>query len=103
MVALMGLGTLSSLSQGVLADFKIFGLNFFDLFDFMSANVFMTGGGLLLVIFVGWKLKRADFMDEMTNSGTLNIRKWLLATIYFIVKYVAPVVIITIMIANLIK
>lgn len=100
---LFALGTLSSLSQGILADFKIFGLNFFDLFDFMSANVFMTGGGLLLVIFVGWKLKKSDFMDEMSNGGTLSIKRWLLNTIYFIVKYVAPVVIITIMIANLIK
>ena len=100
---LFALGILSSLSQGILADFKIFGLNFFDLFDFMSANVFMTGGGLLLVIFVGWKLKKSDFMDEMSNGGTLSIKRWLLNTIYFIVKYVAPVVIITIMIANLIK
>ncbi len=100
---LMGLGTLSSLSQGVLADFKIFGLNFFDLFDFMSANIFMTGGGLLLVIFVGWKLKKADFMDEMTNGGTLKTRRWFLEAVYFIVKYVAPIVIIAIAIASIIK
>ena len=100
---LMGLGTLSSLSQGVLADFKIFGLNFFDLFDFMSANIFMTGGGLLLVIFVGWKLKKADFMDEMTNGGTLKIKRWFLEAVYLIVKYVAPIVIIAIAIASIIK
>lgn len=100
---LFGLGLLSSLSQGVLSDFKIFGLNFFDLFDFMSANVFMTGGGLLLVIFVGWKLKKSDFMDEMSNGGTLKIKKWFLESVYFIVRYVAPIVIITIMVANLIK
>ena len=100
---LLGLGVLSSLSQGVLSDFKIFGLNFFDLFDFMSANVFMTGGGLLLVLFVGWKLKKEDFMDEMSNGGTLKIKRWFLEAVYFIVKYVAPLVIIAIAIASIIK
>ena len=100
---LLALGVLSSLSQGVLADVKIFGLNFFDLFDFMSANIFMTGGGLLLVLFVGWKLKKSDFMDEMSNGGTLKIKKWFLTTVYYIVKFVAPLVIITVMLANLIK
>lgn len=95
------LGTLCSLSQGVLSQIRIFGLNIFDFFDSLSANVLMTLGGLLLVLFVGWKLKKEDFMDEISNSGTLN-HKILYGAIYFLIRYIAPIVILTIMIFGLI-
>lgn len=92
------LGSLSSLSQGVLADIKIFGLNIFDTFDFLSANILMPLGGLLLVIFVGWIMKKNDVMDEMSNGGSLHIKNWVYRFIYTIIRYVAPFVILTIMI-----
>lgn len=95
------LGTLCSLSQGVLSQIRILGLNIFDFFDSLSANVLMTLGGLLLVLFVGWKLKKEDFMDEISNSGTLN-HKILYGAIYFLIRYIAPIVILTIMIFGLI-
>lgn len=95
------LGTFCSLSQGVLADFKIMGLNIFDFFDSLSANVLMTLGGLLIVLFVGWKMKKSDFMDEISNHGTLK-HKILYGTIYFMIRYIAPIVILTVTIFGLI-
>jgi NSS family neurotransmitter:Na+ symporter len=84
------LGCLCSLSQGVLADWKIFGRNFFDLFDFLSANVLMLLGGLVAVVFVGWKLGRTVIHDELTNSGALKIPVWLLDTLLFLIRFLAP-------------
>ena len=48
------LGVPSALSYNVLSDFKIFGLNFFDLVDFIASNVILPLGGMLIAIFVGW-------------------------------------------------
>ena len=90
------LGCLCSLSQGVLSDWKLFGKTIFDFFDFVSANVLMLIGGLLVVLFVGWKLGRQVIHDELTNSGALRIPAWLIDTITFLVRYLAPAAIVTI-------
>ena len=95
-------GALCSLSQGPLAKCTILGLTIFDLFDYVSANLLLTLGGLLAVIFMGWKLKKSDFTDELTNGGTLHISTVLISVIYFIVKYIAPCVIVVIMASGLI-
>lgn len=95
------LGTLCSLSQGVLSHVHILGLNIFDFMDKTSSNVFLTGGSLLLVLFAGWFMKRCDFMDELGNHGTAQTPKWLLRTVYFLVRYIAPAGIIAIIITSL--
>ena len=82
--------------MGVLRDWKIFGKTIFDLFDFVSANILMLIGGLLVVLFVGWKLGRQVIHDELTNSGALRIPVWLIDTITFLVRYLAPAAIVTI-------
>jgi NSS family neurotransmitter:Na+ symporter len=96
------LGTLCALSQGVLSGVHIFKKDIFDFFDFISANVFMTGGGLLAVIFVGWKLSKLDFKDEFTSSGKYNYHPWFVSTVLFLIKYLAPVAVALIMINGLI-
>lgn len=103
MVIVLVLGALCSLSQGTLADVKIFGNNIFDFFDMISANIFMPLGGLLVVLFVGWKMKKSDYIDEVTNGGTLSVKGWILKFFYFIIRYIAPSVIITIMVWGMIN
>ena len=84
------LGCLCSLSMGLLGDWKVFGKTIFDLFDFVSANVLMLVGGLLVVLFAGWKLGRKVVHDELTNSGALRIPEWFLDTLLFLIRYLAP-------------
>lgn len=96
------LGIFSSLSQGVLSDIKIFGNNIFDLFDKTSANILMPVGALLIVLFAGWKMSKSDFVDEITSGGAHKISPWYLKVIIFSIKYVAPIVILTIMVRSLI-
>lgn len=96
------LGIFCSLSQGVLSGVKLFGQNIFDFFDKLSANVLMTGGGLLLVLFVGWSMKKEDYIDELSNGHTNNVPLWLLSTIYYLVKFVAPITIVVVALANFI-
>lgn len=96
------LGIICSLSFGPLSDVKIFGLSFFDLFDQVSANILMPLGGLLVAIFVGWKMKKSDVYEEFTNSGTLAGSRKIFGICYFLVRYLAPIAIITIFITSII-
>lgn len=91
-------GALCSLSFGPLARFTLWGNNIFDIFDKFSSNVLLVCGGLLGVLFAGWKMKREDFMDELTNGGRCRMRSAPL--IYFLVRYAAPLILIIVFIFN---
>lgn len=86
-------GMFCSLSFGPLKEFTLFGLSVFDFFDYITSNIMLPVGGLLLAVFAGWRLKRRDFLDELTNGGSLKMPHWLALTIFFLVKYIAPVAI----------
>ena len=84
------LGCLCSLSFGPLSSWKVMGKTIFDLFDFLSADVLMLIGGLLIVLFAGWKLGKKVVFEELTNEDNLHIPGWLLKTLLFLIRYVAP-------------
>lgn len=96
------IGILCLLSFGPLADLKIFGLNIFDFLDKTSSNFLMTIGSFCVVIFVGWKMKKSDIYDEFTNGGTLRWNVRLFGILYFIIRYLAPVVITLVFLSNFI-
>jgi NSS family neurotransmitter:Na+ symporter len=98
----MVIGVLCSLSFGPLADFKIAGRTIFDFFDHLSSNVLMTLGSLIVVLFVGWKMKKPDVFDEFTNGGTLRGNVRLFRILWPLLRYVAPIAILVIFISNLI-
>lgn len=82
-------GSTAALSGSLLADTKIFGKTFFDLFDFASSNVLMPVGGLFVCLFAGWRWGAAEMRRELTNDGALaNART---ANLFIgIAKFVAP-------------
>lgn len=100
-LVVLALGSVCSLSQGLLGDFKIFGLNVFDLFDFSSANIMMPLGALIFVLFAGWKLPKPVFMNELTSDGLHRFRPWFATFIYYSIKYLAPIVIIVVLLSGL--
>ncbi len=85
------LGALCTLSQGPLSSLQLMEHNLFDVFDFVSANVMLPLGGFLLVIFLGWKLKKQIIVDEITNNNSFKFR--LLPVFMFIIRYIAPIAI----------
>jgi len=94
-------GAACSLSFGPLAGVKIGGGNLFDFFDGLSSNVLMTLGSLFTVVFVGWRLKKTDVYDEFTNGGSLSRNARIFGVLWFLIRYVAPLAIITIFISGL--
>ena len=94
-------GTLCSLSFGPLSGIQIGGGNIFDFFDKLSSNILMTLGSLFTVLFVGWRLKKTDIYDEFTNGGTLSKNVKIFGVLWFLIRYVCPVAIISIFIYGL--
>ena len=95
------LGALCSLSFGPLSGVKLFGLSIFSFCDTLTSNFLMTFGGLLFTVFVGWKMKKSDVYDELTNGGTLRPNVRCFGVLYFIIRYLAPAVIGIIFVTNL--
>ena len=83
----------------VLGIASVFSMNAFGKVDAFSSNFLLTAGVLLVVLFVGWKMKKADVLDEMTNGGSLKAT--LCRAIYFIIRYIAPLAILVIFISQL--
>lgn len=100
--ATFAVGVLCSLSFGPLADVKILGEGIFNFCDKLCSNYLMTIGALLFSVFVGWKMDKKSVRDELTNGGTLKVNNMLFPTVYFLIKYIAPVTIAVIFITGLI-
>lgn len=94
-------GALCSLSFGPLSDIRINGDNLFDFFDSLSSNVLMTLGSLFTVLFVGWRLKRTDIYDEFTNGGTLSTNARIFGVLWFLIRYICPLAIISIFLVGI--
>lgn len=90
-IACSTVGVFCALSFGPLDGFKLFGMTLFDLFDYVSSNIFLPVGGMFIALFVGWYLDKKIVRDEVTNNGTL--RAPYLRLIVFILRYVAPIAI----------
>lgn len=88
----------SILAEGVWSDVRIFGMNIFDAFDFISANVFFILTSFLSCIFIGFVLKRAAMIEEITNDGTVN--KKLAVPLFYYIKYFIPLLILVIAVMN---
>jgi NSS family neurotransmitter:Na+ symporter len=86
-VWLLGIACLLSLNEW--SGFKLFGMGILDLFDYMTANVLLPLGGVLIAIFAGWVLTRSASADELrlTNAGLY--RTWLV-----LIRFIAPLAVI---------
>lgn len=95
-LALFALSIPSTLSFGPWAEVKILGKNFFDLFDFFTANISLPLGGVLVCVFGGWIWGTKNTVKEIESDGLYPFA-W--ASIYsFAVKFLAPIAIMVIFI-----
>ena len=97
--ACSAVGVVCALSFGPFDDVKLFGMSIFDLFDYVSSNIFLPVGGMFISIFTGWYLDKKLVHDEITNYGTLRVPY--LRMIIFILRYLAPIAIAIILLNQL--
>ena len=84
----------------VLGLISVFSIEAFGKVDAFSSNFLLTAGVLLVVLFVGWKMKKEDVREEITNRGVINNKVF--GVFYFLIRYVAPITVLTIFITNLV-
>lgn len=85
------LGVFATLSFSNLSDVNILGQTIFGIMEYTAANVLLPLGALLIVIFVGWKLKALKVMAELSNENALRVKYF--RVFIFIVKWLAPIAI----------
>jgi NSS family neurotransmitter:Na+ symporter len=90
LIWLVGLG--SVLSFNVLADTKFLAGTIFANVDYLTSNIMLPLGGLLITIFAGWVMCRNSTSDELGTSGGL-FKSWRL-----LARFVAPIGILLVLI-----
>jgi NSS family neurotransmitter:Na+ symporter len=90
-ISISVLGVFATLSFSTLNDVSVLGHTIFGLLNYASANVMLTFGALLIVIFVGWSMGKSKFLAEVSNQGTISSK--LFGIVFFIIRYIAPVAI----------
>ena len=89
------LATLSADKASLLGDVTFMGRGFFDWFDYLSSNILMPLGGLLIVIFMSYVVDRKSIKEELTNNGSLNLNR-ILPFFFIVIRYVTPALLIII-------
>ncbi|SMO49203.1 sodium-dependent transporter [Melghirimyces algeriensis] len=89
------LGIPSTLSFNILSDTKgLFGLTIFDSLDFLASNVLLPLGGLIVILFAGWKWGMNQVLREARGEDGKGLPAqpfWV-----FIVRWVTPLLILTV-------
>lgn len=93
------IGVFCSLSQGQFDNLRILDNNIFDFLDKMSARYLLPIGGMLTSLFVGWRMKKSDLEDELSNSGMLKLKAFPLLRITL--RWIAPAGIFVVFLYNL--
>jgi len=71
-----------TLSMGILGNIKLFGLNLFDFFDYITSNILLPLNTIILCVIIGWFVK-------LRNIRAFH-NKVVYAIFNFLLKYVTP-------------
>lgn len=96
MLPLFLFSSVCSLSQGVLSHITVYGRNIFDFLDTLATNMMLPLVSIGLCIWLGWFAPKGLLTSQLSNNGTL--RTWLIAPVRFIIRYIAPVLILLVFI-----
>ena len=90
------LSCVSVLSYSVIADWQIAGFNFNGILDFLSNQLMLPVGALLIVLFAGWVLRPADLMDELQLQEGPLFTAW-----HLLVRFLVPLALLVILVTGL--
>lgn len=92
--------TVVSILLSAVTFYELFGVDFLELFDNITANMLMPLGAMFTCIFVMWFMKKEFMKDELTNKGLANRR--VSSLILFMLRFITPLLIFYIFISNFI-
>src|SRR5690606_3581110 len=89
-----------AMSGSVLAYFRLFGRNMFNLMDFVSANLLLPLGGIFIALFAGWVWGREALTQAVSNNGQMGNAR-LAGVLVVLLRYVSPLLILVVMLHGL--
>ena len=98
-ISTLVIGSICSLSLGNWSGLSFFGKPLFEVFDFVTGQIFLPIGGFLTCIFLGWIVPKQVVKDEFTNWGTL--KGTFFNFFLFTMRFVCPVCILVIFLHQL--
>ena len=98
MLPLFVISPICSLSQGTLSGVTIFGLSIFNFLDTLATNVLLPVVSIGLCIWLGWFAPKGLLSDQLSNADSLKTR--LALPIRFIIRWIAPLLILTVFICG---
>lgn len=84
------LGVPSSLSFGVLSDFKILNYNVFDFACMLTDNILLPLGGVFMCYYIGWKWNPRYLVEEAEQEGVVfKLKKpWIIC-----IRFLTPIMV----------
>ncbi|MDH3787743.1 MAG: sodium-dependent transporter [Xanthomonadales bacterium] len=100
-IFVLGMGTVFSFNLWSewrpLAQFERFAdFGYFEILDYLTANIMMPLCGLLLAIFTGWMIKPEAIQDQLQIENPTLFRAW-----FWLLRWVAPISIALILVSSL--
>ena len=86
----IGIGTIVSFNIG--SDIKLFNMTIFELLDYLTSNILLPMGGIMITVFVGWLLSKENIDSELQIKSNILRSSW-----YFSAKIIAPIAVIIVM------
>jgi NSS family neurotransmitter:Na+ symporter len=94
------IGSPAALSSSTLAGVKVFGMTFFDLYDYVSSNLLLPVGGLFLAVFAGWFWGYPQVKAALTNEGKLA-NEGVVKILYGILRFITPILVVIVLLKGL--
>ncbi len=80
------LGIGSALSFNLWQDYKIFDKTYFHIMDYVTSNILLPLGGLLIAVFAAWLMSKKSLASELGLGGGFLFHAWL-----FVLRFVTPI------------
>ncbi len=93
---LLSIGSVLSFNLWSGEQYQIFDTNFFDAVDWLTANIMLPLGGLLIAIFVGWVMKDSHVRKELQMKNEALYLVWRV-----LIRIVAPIAVVVIFASSL--
>ena len=87
---LLGIGTIISFNVG--SEIKIFNMNIFETLDYLTSNILLPLGGIMITIYVSWLISKESINKELNIKSNILRYIW-----YFSARFVAPIAVIMVM------
>lgn len=99
-IGLMFVGAFSALSFGPLADVKWMGRNFFDWLDYLTSNISLPIGGLMVAILVSW-LRWDTISAYIPGNGAIKRSTTFYRILRIGIAIFAPILVLTVMLTSI--